>query len=96
MTINLVEWYLTDYLPARPGARAAAIPDRPPPPNPYRGLLAFREEDAPNYFGRDTDAADLLAAVERQPLVTVVGASGSGKSSLVQAGLVPALRTTGG
>lgn len=96
MTINLVEWYLTDYLPGRPGARAEAIPELPPPPNPYRGLLAFREEDAPNYFGREADVADVLAAVARQPLVAVVGPSGSGKSSLVQAGVVAQRGTTDG
>ena len=68
----------------------------PPPPNPYRGLLAFREEDAANYFGREADVADVLAAVARQPLVAVVGPSGSGKSSLVQAGVVAQLGTTDG
>lgn len=95
MTINLVEWYLTDYLPGRPGARDAALLALPPPPNPYRGLLAFREEDAPNYFGREADVADVLAAVARQPLVAVVGPSGSGKSSLVHAGVVAQLDTAG-
>lgn len=96
VTINLVDWYLTDYLGGTAGAGGPTTPDLPPLPNPYRGLLAFREEDAPNYFGRETDAADLLAALERQPLVAVVGASGSGKSSLVQAGVVPPLRAAGG
>ena len=95
MTINLVEWYLADYLPGRAGRRAPAAAELPLPPNPYRGLLAFREEDAANYFGRETDAADVLAALQRQPLVAVVGASGSGKSSLVQAGVLPHLRTAG-
>ncbi len=66
------------------------------PPNPYRGLLAFRAEDAPNYFGREVDVADVQAAVARQPLVAVVGPSGSGKSSLVQAGVVAQLGTMDG
>ena len=92
VTINLVEWYLTSYLPGRIEARGEVAPRLPPPPNPYRGLLAFREEDAPNYFGREPDVADVLAAVEHQPLVAVVGASGSGKSSLVFAGVVAKLR----
>ena len=60
---------------------------------PYRGLLHFREEDAPFFFGRETAIDKLVDAVLRQPFVAVVGASGSGKSSVVRAGLVPRLRS---
>jgi energy-coupling factor transporter ATP-binding protein EcfA2 len=60
---------------------------------PYRGLLHFREEDAPFFFGRETAIDHLVDAVQRQPFVAVVGASGSGKSSVVRAGLVPRLRS---
>jgi len=59
---------------------------------PYRGLSVFREEDAAFYFGRDVFVGKLEEAVDRYPLVAVVGASGSGKSSLVRAGLIPRLR----
>jgi WD40 repeat protein len=59
---------------------------------PYRGLLYFREEDAPFFFGRDAAVDKLCDSVRRQPFVAVVGASGSGKSSVVRAGLVPRLR----
>jgi hypothetical protein len=59
---------------------------------PYRGLLAFREEDAGLFFGRDAATGELLAKVRGEPLVTLVGRSGSGKSSVVQAGLIPQLR----
>jgi hypothetical protein len=59
---------------------------------PYRGLRPFREEDAPFFFGREAFTARLVAAVDRQQLVAVVGASGTGKSSVVRAGLVPHLR----
>ncbi|MBE9039734.1 trypsin-like peptidase domain-containing protein [Oscillatoriales cyanobacterium LEGE 11467] len=59
---------------------------------PYRGLFAFREEDARFFFGRKVFAQQLVAAVERQSLVAVIGTSGSGKSSVVFAGLVPQLR----
>jgi WD40 repeat protein len=59
---------------------------------PYRGLQPFREEDEPFFFGRTTFAETLTAAVLRQPLIAVVGASGSGKSSVVRAGLIPRLR----
>lgn len=59
---------------------------------PYRGLLYFREEDAPFFFGREVAINQLASAVQQHHLVAVVGASGSGKSSVVRAGLVPELR----
>lgn len=59
---------------------------------PYQGLSAFQEEDAPYFFGRDSFITPLLETVRTQPLVTVIGPSGSGKSSLVFAGLVSRLR----
>ena len=59
---------------------------------PYRGLFAFREEDARFFFGREKFTQKLVAVVESQPLVAVIGASGSGKSSAVFAGLIPQLR----
>lgn len=69
-------------------------PARPP----YPGLLAFDELDAPVYFGREAEQRDALAWLTRLQrfdgarLALLLGASGSGKSSLVRAGLVPALR----
>src|SRR6516165_6454623 len=60
---------------------------------PYRGLLHFREEDAPFFFGRQAAIDKLVDTVQRQLFVAVVGASGSGKSSVVRAGLVPKLRS---
>ncbi|MBI5850692.1 MAG: SUMF1/EgtB/PvdO family nonheme iron enzyme [Planctomycetes bacterium] len=59
---------------------------------PFRGLLAFREEDAAFFVGREEATAQLRAKIEAQGFVVVVGASGTGKSSLVQAGLLPVLR----
>src|SRR5207245_199321 len=62
---------------------------------PYRGLFAFREEDASLFFGRDTVVQTLVDAVSANPFVGLLGASGSGKSSVVFAGLVPRLRAEG-
>jgi hypothetical protein len=59
---------------------------------PYRGLRSFREEDQPFFCGREVFTDKLEAAVARRNLVAVVGASGSGKSSVVRAGLIPRLR----
>src|SRR5690242_17214881 len=64
---------------------------------PYRGLAAFHEADAALFFGRARFVQQkLLPLVEAQPLVAVVGASGAGKSSVVLAGLLPALRARPG
>ena len=62
---------------------------------PYRGLFAFREEDAPFFYGRDAFTQMLVEAVQQQSLVAVIGPSGSGKSSVVFAGLIPRLRQVG-
>ena len=63
--------------------------------SPYRGLTAFREQDAPYFFGRETFSQRLYEAVQSHSLVTLIGPSGSGKSSIIFAGLVPALRNEG-
>jgi WD40 repeat protein len=65
------------------------------PPNPYQGLAAFAEVDAAFFFGRETFVNGLVEAVNKQPLVAVIGPSGSGKSSVVYAGLIPQLRIKG-
>jgi len=61
-------------------------------PNPYQGLSAFQEKDAALFFGRKTFTNQLIKVVETKKLVAVIGASGSGKSSVVLAGLIPSLR----
>ncbi|MFD4904260.1 nSTAND1 domain-containing NTPase [Kitasatospora purpeofusca] len=62
---------------------------------PYRGLARFEPADRKRFFGRGRLVADLLALVDSRRLIAVVGASGSGKSSLLRAGLVPVLRDRG-
>jgi len=59
--------------------------------NPYPGLRPFDTNDSHLFFGRDRQTAELAALLERNRFVAVVGVSGSGKSSLVRAGLIPAL-----
>ncbi|MEM7307998.1 MAG: SUMF1/EgtB/PvdO family nonheme iron enzyme [Planctomycetota bacterium] len=59
---------------------------------PFRGLLAFREEDSALFFGREAEVGALVERVASHPFVGVVSASGAGKSSLIQAGLIPKLR----
>jgi hypothetical protein len=63
--------------------------------SPYQGLRAFGKQDKRLFFGRETAIRDLAKAVARSALVPVVGKSGVGKSSLVQAGLLPSLEKTG-
>lgn len=59
---------------------------------PYRGLQVFEEEHAPFFFGRQATTEWLVNDLRNSRFLAVVGPSGSGKSSLVRAGLVPALR----
>jgi DNA-binding SARP family transcriptional activator/WD40 repeat protein len=58
---------------------------------PYKGLAPFESSDAAFFCGRDALVATLVARVATSSFVAVVGASGAGKSSLVRAGLLPAL-----
>lgn len=83
---------LRGSIPSSDSTRLAEIPC------PYRGLDAFREEDAAFFFGRGapedpcSPIGELIQKVHEYPFVMVVGRSGSGKSSLVNSGLFPALR----
>ncbi|HSK05364.1 MAG TPA: AAA family ATPase, partial [Kofleriaceae bacterium] len=63
--------------------------------SPYAGLAAFQERDAGKFFGRSHEIAELVARIADRPLVTVIGASGVGKSSFVRAGVIPALKRSG-
>jgi DNA-binding SARP family transcriptional activator/WD40 repeat protein/tRNA A-37 threonylcarbamoyl transferase component Bud32 len=63
--------------------------------NPYCGLRPFDEGDAARFYGRDEVVDDLVERLRARRFVAVVGASGSGKSSVVLAGLVPRLRAGG-
>jgi WD40 repeat protein/DNA-binding SARP family transcriptional activator len=58
---------------------------------PFKGLASFEVADAPYFFGRERLVAELVARLVGTPLLGVVGPSGSGKSSVLRAGLLPAL-----
>lgn len=71
-----------------------------PPPSvaptcPYPGLRSFDETQHDRFFGREAEIQALLHRLRHHPFLTVIGPSGSGKSSLVFAGLVPTLRQSG-
>ncbi|MEL6307114.1 MAG: toll/interleukin-1 receptor domain-containing protein, partial [Chloroflexota bacterium] len=77
------------------------LPDPPVKPvanprNPYKGLCAFREADTADFFGRSILIEELLSAIDntanKARLLAVLGASGSGKSSVMMAGVLPQLR----
>ncbi len=85
-------------LPAEGTITAVRVTSRKLPElvNPYKGLRAFQEADAPDFFGRATLTEQLLTRLNTNDdgarFLAVVGPSGSGKSSVVKAGLIPALR----
>ena len=60
--------------------------------NPYPGLRPFEEEDSALFFGRVQHISDLLERLRSNRFLAVIGVSGSGKSSLIRAGLIPVLR----
>jgi WD40 repeat protein/transcriptional regulator with XRE-family HTH domain len=74
-------------------AAAEAVADGDDGDAPYQGLARFEPADSERFFGRDRLVADALGLVRRCRLSAVFGSSGSGKSSLLRAGLIPALRT---
>ncbi len=88
----------TGERPAPPAADGPGPAAGTPPGGvcPYRGLAAYRRQDADWFFGRERSTGALLAqlraAQDTGGLVMLVGASGAGKSSLLNAGLVPVLR----
>ncbi|HEY9282145.1 MAG TPA: hypothetical protein VIP46_01705, partial [Pyrinomonadaceae bacterium] len=70
-------------LPEPPADAAAA--------NPFPGLRPFEPDEYHLFFGRDGQSDELLRRLRQKRFVAVIGTSGSGKSSLVRAGLLPSL-----
>jgi hypothetical protein len=88
-----VAWRLEKYAPAKAPSPATNEPNWPEPP--YPGLRAFRVDKAPIFFGRARETDELVQRLSdpRTRSIVGIGASGSGKSSLVAAGLLPRLRS---
>ena len=63
------------------------------PAVPYPGLRPFRQDEAKLFFGREAQIDDVLVRLKRHQFLGVVGTSGCGKSSLIRAGILPALES---
>ena len=91
--LDFTDWTVWDDQ----AAKIRALLDRPDPPPevipcPYPGMVAFRPEDARLFHGREQEIDDLLRSIRQQNFLLVVGPSGSGKSSLIVAGLLARLQ----
>ncbi|WP_433468920.1 NACHT and WD repeat domain-containing protein [Spirillospora sp. CA-128828] len=88
---------LVEVIERRTGTGDETAPARPrwSGDAPYRGLLPFHKSDAPIFYGREMLTTRLVSALARRPVtagpLVVTGASGAGKSSLLRAGLLPAI-----
>jgi len=74
------------------GARVGRREPTSPIVCPFKGLAPFEAADAEYFFGRERLVAEIIARLVGTPLLGIVGASGSGKSSVLRAGVLPALR----
>ena len=93
MTDFVAAWRVATRPPVADGAvDRATIDPSGDLVNPYKGLRAFDEADARDFHGRDRAVEQLLDLLDAHRFVAIVGPSGSGKSSLVRAGLAPRLR----
>ncbi len=84
-----------ELLQALPGGRKLGAYDIYDPasiPNPFKGLEAFQQRDAAYFFGREDVIQRAINRMRRTRFLAVVGASGSGKSSIVRAGIIPQIR----
>jgi hypothetical protein len=95
--VNLMLQYLQYSGVVEPAERLIAGADQPPAPGepPFKGLHYFEEADRALFYGREALVARLVTRLQSDSFLAIVGASGSGKSSLLRAGLVPSLRAQG-
>jgi hypothetical protein len=89
------EWAIPVLFSRSPDNRLFDVVEVLPAPDcPYPGMVPFSEKQADVFFGRDKEIGDAIERLRQHPFLTVIGPSGSGKSSLVYAGVIPALRTS--
>jgi WD40 repeat protein/nucleoside phosphorylase/energy-coupling factor transporter ATP-binding protein EcfA2 len=92
--VFLIAWLRSGTVPYTPQAEKT---DNRPPECPYPGMRPFREADSHYFFGRNQEIQQFLEGphLRLHRVVALIGPSGSGKSSLVFAGLLPALKQSG-
>lgn len=80
-----------------PGTLTYASENAAPAPGepPYQGLSFFDEAEAGRFFGREVTVQRLAARLDSEPFLALIGASGSGKSSVLRAGLLPTMKRQG-
>lgn len=89
------EWAIPVLFSRSPDNRLFDVVEILPAPDcPYPGMVPFTEKQANVFFGRDKEISDAIERLRQHPFLTVIGPSGSGKSSLVYAGVIPELRKT--
>ncbi len=92
-TVNIYNYYSKEF--SVTPVDSAVVPSDKSLSCPYRGLYNFDTKDAEFYFGREVFVEELFQAAQNCNFIPVLGASGSGKSSVVLAGLVPKLQQEG-
>ncbi|MEH1819446.1 MAG: WD40 repeat domain-containing protein, partial [Nostoc sp.] len=92
-TITITNYYYREETKLVPSDSTDAADESLP--CPYRGLFYFSPDDTEFFFGREVFVEELFAATQTRNFIPVLGASGSGKSSVVLAGLVPKLQKQG-
>ncbi len=92
-TITIINYYYGENTTLAPAESTDAADEALP--CPYRGLFHFGPNDAEVFFGRKIFVEELYSATKTRNFIPVLGASGSGKSSVVLAGLVPKLQKEG-
>lgn len=89
------EWAIPVLFSRSPDNRLFDIRQVLPTPDcPYPGMVPFSEAQKGLFFGRDKEIEDAVERLRQHPFLAVMGPSGSGKSSLIYAGVIPALRTS--
>jgi hypothetical protein len=93
--IGTLDWFLNNYLETKFSGIDGENAFYEKLKNPYLGLNSFTEKDKDFFFGRDGDIKELIELLGNYRLILLLGNSGQGKTSLLQAGLIPKLKEQG-